>query len=360
MIELNIDGLVGPTHYFGGLSYGNVPSMAHKGRVSSPKKAALEGLEKMKLVADLGVKQAVFPPHPRPLNGIWSASSMWMANAAHISPSPDCNDGKVHITPANMSATPHRSIEAPYTEELLKKFFADPRYFVHHPPAAAKDEGAANTIRFSSGLHLFVYGKDGKRFPARQSREALEEIARTHQLKNVLFAQQNPKAIDAGVFHNDVISFGGGGFFVYHEDAFVDDPPIPGIKITREQMSLDEAVKTYFFNSQLLPSLPALICPETCKGHPVLDLMPFPIYFVSLKQSLDNGGGPACLRLRVVLTQQEFESIPTSFLFSESLYQELKEWIGKHYRDTLSEIDFSDPMFAAECRLVLDGLKMDV
>ena len=60
--ELNLDGLVGPTHNYAGLSYGNLASTRHRQTVSNPRAAALEGLEKMKVLADLGLKQAVCPP----------------------------------------------------------------------------------------------------------------------------------------------------------------------------------------------------------------------------------------------------------------------------------------------------------
>src|SRR3954451_8692870 len=125
--ELNLDGIVGPTHNYAGLSFGNVASMTHKSSVSNPKQAALEGLAKMKFLADLGVKQAVLPPHERPhietlrrlgfagkdaevltavrqrepglLSAVSSSSAMWTANAATVSPSADSEDGKVHLTP---------------------------------------------------------------------------------------------------------------------------------------------------------------------------------------------------------------------------------------------------------------------
>ena len=64
--EVNFDGIVGPTHHYGGLSYGNVPSQAHQRETSYPRQAAIQGLAKMKLLADLGIPQAILPPHERP------------------------------------------------------------------------------------------------------------------------------------------------------------------------------------------------------------------------------------------------------------------------------------------------------
>ena len=159
--EVNFDGIVGPTHNYSGLSYGNVASMQNIQTVSNPKEAALQGLEKMKYLADLGLKQAVLPPHERPListlkllgfagkesdilaaaeakeplllSACSSAAAMWTANAAAISPSADSIDRHVHFTPANLSAKFHRSIEAEFTSQVLKAVFKDPIYFRHHP-----------------------------------------------------------------------------------------------------------------------------------------------------------------------------------------------------------------------------------
>src|SRR5690242_2694348 len=113
--EFNFDGLVGPTHNYGGLSPGNVASTLHGGEISNPREAALQGLEKMRFVSSLGVGQAVLPPQPRPslkalralgfvgsdeevvtraaresdhlLRLCSSAASMWTANAATVAPS---------------------------------------------------------------------------------------------------------------------------------------------------------------------------------------------------------------------------------------------------------------------------------
>lgn len=241
--EYNFDGIPGPTHNYAALSYGNLASLQHGGRVSHPRAAVLQGLAKMKRLHDLGAPQAVLPPHPRPdldilrrlgfgsdrpgddgpallqraaheapelLARASSASAMWTANAATVSPSADTQDGRLHFTPANLSASLHRSIEAPQTARILQRIFSDPAHFAHHPPLPSSlgDEGAANHTRLASeygapGLELFVYGasltpvsKAGQdddsgpigetgeigqadaarpmRFPARQLREASE------------------------------------------------------------------------------------------------------------------------------------------------------------------------------------------
>jgi len=177
--EVNFDGLVGPTHNYSGLSYGTVASIGNQAAESNPLEAVLQGLQKMKTLSDMGLKQALLPPQERPdiatlrrlgfsgsekevlenagksssavLSAISSASCMWTANAATVSPSADTSDGKVHFTPANLISKFHRSIEPPTTSAGLRAIFKDPRYFVHHDPLPASpqfgDEGAANHTR---------------------------------------------------------------------------------------------------------------------------------------------------------------------------------------------------------------------
>ena len=232
-VEANFDGLVGPTHNYAGLSWGNVASKSSVRSVSSPKEAALQGLAKMKQLADRGYVQGVLPPHERPhiptlralgfegtdarvleqaakaspsiLAAVSSASSMWTANAATVSPSADTADHRVHFTPANLSAKFHRSIEHRVTGRSLKAVFADESYFAHHPalPSVSHfgDEGAANHTRLCAGygepgVELFVYGQiafneqapaPGK-YPARQTLEASQAIARLHGLSRVRHA----------------------------------------------------------------------------------------------------------------------------------------------------------------------------
>ncbi len=267
--EANFDGLVGPTHNYAGLSYGNVASTGNGQRAANPRLAARQGLDKMKALADLGFRQGVLAPHERPdvaslrqlgfagsdaqviaraareapavLAACSSASPMWTANAATVSPSADSADGRVHFTPANLNNKFHRAIEHPTTGRVLAATFADPRCFAHHPALPAHmafgDEGAANHTRLCAdygapGVQLFVYGQRAfdasangpRRYPARQTLEASQAVARQHGLNpaRVVFAQQAPAAIDAGVFHNDVIAVGNRDVLFYHQHAFAD------------------------------------------------------------------------------------------------------------------------------------------
>jgi len=424
--ETNFDAIPGPTHNYAGLSVGNLASLAHTNRPSNPKLAALQGLAKMKFLADLGVSQAVLPPHERPdictlkrlgfsgsdaqvldaarkypalLAACGSASAMWAANAATVSPSADTRDGRVHFTPANLVTQFHRSLEPATTAAVVKAIFADESAFAHHDPLMASphfaDEGAANHMRLCAahgkrGMEFFVFGRRAfvdnpsapARFPARQTLEASESIARLHGLDpdRVLFLQQNPRAIDAGAFHNDVVAVGNLNVLLYHAWAFAQFQPddirsrlekdeCPLIFIPVSEVPLADAVSSYLFNSQLV-SLPdgtmALIAPTESRDNPrtreFLDNLlarntPIrQVHFVEVRQSMNNGGGPACLRLRVVLTERERSLVNPAVFLTDALYESLKQWINRHYRDRLTPSDLADPQLLDESRRALDEL----
>lgn len=425
--EANFDGLVGPTHNYAGLSYGNVASTAHGGSVASPKRAALQGLAKMKALADLGLVQGVLPPQERPdlrllrrlgfsgsdaevvaraakvdptlLAIACSASAMWTANAATVAPSADAEDARVHFTPANLIEKAHRAIEPETTGRALRAIFRDAARFTIHEPLPASnafgDEGAANHTRLgrdvgAPGVHLFVYGRRGlgggsapARFPARQTLEASEAVARLHRLspERCVFAQQAPDVIDRGVFHNDVICVGSEDVLFFHERAFADRDAVlrelastvDGLTLVRvdeAEVSVEDAVKSYLFNSQLV-RVPGreglvLVAPEECRevepvrrwldahvgsGAPIAEVRTF-----DLRESMQNGGGPACLRLRVVLSDEERAAVNPACLMSDALYAELCAWVEKHYRDALRGEDLADPRLIEESRTALDEL----
>jgi len=429
--EVNFDGLVGPTHNYGGLSYGNVASQSNSQQASNPREAARQGLAKMKALADLGFKQGVLAPQERPdvaalrrlgfsgsdaeviqraakeamplLVASCSASSMWVANAATVSPSADTADGRVHFTAANLNCKYHRSIEHPTTSRVLAAMFNNEKHFAHHPalPAVAQfgDEGAANHTRFcrtygEAGVEFFVYGRSAfdsryaapQKYPARQTLEASQAVARLHGLSDdgVVYAQQNPAVIDQGVFHNDVISVGNGEVLFYHEDAFLETDAVLGqlqaklaskggnfqaIRVPRAAVAVEDAVRSYLFNSQLLSrddGSMLLVVPEECRnnervwaylqqltsqGGAVKEVKVF-----DLKQSMQNGGGPACLRLRVALKESELAAVNPGVIMTAPLYDTLLQWVDKHYRDRLGEADLADPQLLVECRTALDEL----
>jgi succinylarginine dihydrolase len=433
--EVNFDGLVGPTHNYAGLSFGNVASFTHRGSVSRPREAALQGLAKMKALADLGLPQAVLPPHERPdiallrslgftarreaevlaaaarsapalLAAACSASAMWVANAATVTPSSDSLDGRVHFTPANLASKLHRSLEPAQTARTLRAIFSDSRRFAHHAPLPCAqglgDEGAANHTRHAPaagapGLHVFVYGHRALeavrgprlRFPSRQAREASEAVARAHGLAcdRALFLRQSARAIDAGVFHHDVIAVGNDDMLLYHEDALAGGARDlaelraaysalhPGqdlltLRVPARRVPLPTAVRSYLFNSQLL-TLPggrmALVAPAECRQIRAVsryldDLVADPanpidsVHVFDLRESMRNGGGPACLRLRVTLTAAERSALPAGLWIDRQSYPRLVAWVRKHYRETLAPGDLADPALLEESRRALDEL----
>lgn len=424
--EANFDGLVGPTHHYAGLSFGNEASTQHKHRVSNPRLAAKQGLAKMKALADAGYPQGVIPPQERPnmpllrqtgfsgtdsqvlahvakqapqlLSAASSASSMWVANAATVAPSADTLDGKVHLTVANLNSKFHRASEAATTERLLRAIFRDRDHFSLHSalPSVALfgDEGAANHNRLAAdygdaGLQLFVYGRDEarpqsapRRYPARQTREASQAVARLNQVRpeQTLFVQQNPAVIDQGVFHNDVIAVANRQVLFCHQQAFLHQDvlyaalreSVPGfilIEVPTDRISLADAVKTYLFNSQLLSrddGSMALVLPEESRQHPGVwnylnqlcdaDNPLQELQVFSLQESMANGGGPACLRLRVVLNEAELAAVNPAVMMNDRLFTTLNTWVDRWYRDRLTVADLADPALLHEGRDALDEL----
>jgi succinylarginine dihydrolase len=425
MRELQFDGLVGPTHNYGGLSSGNVASTRHGGEASSPRAAAREGLAKMRFVRSLGVHQAVLPPHDRPSlaslrrlgfvgtdpqviaaagagDGFYlrlcsSASAMWTANAATVAPSCDSADSRVHFTPANLQQMFHRAIESPTTTRVLRAIFDDASRFVVHDPLPGggqlADEGAANHTRLSTSrgvAHVFAWGRSTweatagpHRYPARQTREASQALARLHRLDpaRVFFPRQHPDGIDAGAFHTDVLAVGTGRFFMFHELAFTDHDrlvddlgralgdEIVVLRATDAELPLARAVAAYPFNSQILPlddGSMVILAPqdsrEDAHAHAFLQRVAGcggpvrAVHYIDVRQSMRNGGGPACLRLRVPLSDVEERSLGGRVVFDDALDEALAAWVDRHYRDRLAPRDLADPAFARENMTALDEL----
>jgi succinylarginine dihydrolase len=427
--EANYDGLIGPTHNYGGLSVGNLASASNAGLIARPKEAALQGLAKMKLMADAGLVQGVLPPQARPdmgqlrlmgfsgtdeeiLSLAWrvnpvlvrnmsSASSMWSANAATVSPSADCSDGRMHLTPANLSTMLHRSIESEQTGRALRAAFPDESHAAVHDAlpmqSTYSDEGAANHVRLSAqqgeqGVELFVYGRDAlsgensTKFPARQTLQASHIVATRHQLSgaHTVFAKQSARAIDAGAFHNDVVCVGTKQCLFYHEYAFENTSDVLNaitkaadglfapqfVEVSNEDVPIKHAIKAYLFNSMLV-QLPGqerltLIAPTETRDNPYTkaycDKMvagngPIAeVQYVDVRQSMRNGGGPACLRLRVVLTDAEQAAANQKMLLDDGLYDQLCGWVSQHYREELAPDAIGDPSLMAESFTALDEL----
>lgn len=387
LVEINFDGIVGPTHNYAGLSPGNLAATAHAGATSHPRAAALQGIAKMRTALDLGLVQGILLPHRRP-NAAWlanlgtdparagalwavasSASAMWAANAATVSPAPDTADGRCHLSVANLVTMAHRSHEWPETFAQLRLAFADTRHFAVHGrvPACFGDEGAANHMRLAAshgapGVEIFVHGRPGGHFPARQHPQAGAAIARRHGLdpSRVIHVTQSPEAIAAGAFHNDVVAVANEGVIFAHEQAFADRacfhdevraafPGVVIIEVPAYAVSLEDAIASYLFNAQLVTRPQggmALIVPTETQEResvrrwletlvagngPIRAVIP-----VDVRESMANGGGPACLRLRVVCDPA---TVDARFLVDHAKLDRIAATIAEHWPERVTGDD---------------------
>lgn len=394
LVEINFDGIVGPSHNYAGLSLGNIASASHGGDASFPRAAALQGVAKMRGNMERGLAQGFLLPLPRPnfdlldrlaaddrtdralLAAAWSASSMWTANAATVSPAPDTADGRCHLTPANLVTMLHRGQEWRDTQAQLKIAFGDERHFRIHDavPPSFGDEGAANHMRLAEshhapGVEVFVYGKPGGPFPARQHEQASRAVARLHGLdpQRCVFIEQNPDAIAAGAFHNDVVAVANESVLFAHEHAFADRedayeailavfPQLHAIEVPASAVSLEEAIRTYLFNAQLVTRPAggmALVVPGECwesdsvrgwcesllaANGPIREVIP-----VDVRQSMANGGGPACLRLRVVADPA---TVDARFLLDEAKAQRIEAVVAEMWPERIEPDDIGSDRLA--------------
>lgn len=416
VVEINFDGIIGPSHNYAGLSFGNIAATKNAGLVAHPRAAALQGLLKMQHNLGIGLAQGIFLPHRRP-NRSWladlgtdmegaseplraaslSASAMWAANAATVSPAADTKDRRCHLTTANLRTMPHRSHEWPATLAQLRLAFANPAHFAVHPPVPATfgDEGAANHMRLArghgeAGVEIFVYGTRGGAFPVRQHEEASRAVARLHGLdpERTLFARQSEAAIAAGAFHNDVVAVANERVLFAHEQAFEDRdglhaelgrlmPEVEILEVPAARVSLEDAVRSYLFNAQLV-TLPsggpstglrtgmALILPEEARetpsvwawleemvagNGPIRELL-----VVDVRGSMANGGGPACLRLRVVADPA---TVDPRFIADEAKLERIAGIVETHWPERIAPEDLADPALWAKAeqarKLLLEG-----
>jgi succinylarginine dihydrolase len=417
MPELNLDGLVGPSHNYAGLSLGNIAATSNAGGISAPRKAALQGLAKMRRLVELGLPQGLLLPHRRPntrflrgmgfegddarvladcaredpqlLAAAFSASAMWTANAATVSPAADTADGRTHFTVANLVTMPHRSQEWPETYGQLKLAFADARHFAVHYPVAPGfgDEGAANHMRFcagheSAGVEAFVYGLNrGGKFPARQHVRSSQAVARTHGVRQALFIEQADRAIQAGAFHNDVVAVANEHVLFAHEEAFEDragalkllSERVPGfclVEAPSADVPLADAISSYVFNAALVSvggGEMALILPKEAEETPsvwrwlqrVQQDPSNPIsqlHVLDLRESMKNGGGPACLRLRVALSEAALAAVDPRFLVDAAKLDRLERLVEQWWPEAIAPAELANAELWRQCLAAHDAL----
>jgi len=352
----------------------------------------LQGLAKMRANIESGLAQGILLPLDRP-DSRWladlgtdmahaspalranamSASAMWAANAATVSPAPDTVDRRCHFTVANLVTMPHRSHEWPGTLAQLRLAFADKAHFAVHGPVPPPfgDEGAANHMRLcpshaEAGVEVFVYGRSGGPFPARQHFEASAAVARRHGLapERTILAEQSETAIAAGAFHNDVVAVANETVLFAHEQAFANPGElydalverVPGftlVEVPAGAVSLEDAIASYLFNAQLV-TLPAgamaLVLPEEARVNarvwsyltglverngPIREL-----FVHDLRESMANGGGPACLRLRVVCDPA---TVDPRFLVDPRRIDAIEAVVTTHWPEAIAADALSDP-----------------
>ena len=442
LVEINIDGLVGASHHFGGLGVGNIASREHQNQESHPRQAALEGLQKAWLLKSLGVQQFVFLPPPRPrldllselgfrgtiqeqlaaaredapqaLSAVFSSAFMWMANAATVTAASDSLDGRLHCTPANLMSSWHRASEAAERAPQLTSLLSGiDNQQIHRPLPSSlplRDEGAANHMRLCDqsgriGFNVFVYGTDDcqtdqqppVRFFPRHTRAASQAIARLHQLPSdrTFFLRQHPHAIDAGVFHNDVIATSCDHILVHHELAFLQGEselsrlesqyeqtcgqPLLRMVISNSELPLADAVRSYLFNSQIVrPAATTgtrtdspryiLVCPHHCQEIPAASKLiarwladphvPIDeVRFVRLAESMANGGGPACLRLRMILEADDVLRLSCKYQLSVELFDRLSAAIEQWYPPSLSLDELCSGEFVTQLNRIHSAMR---
>jgi succinylarginine dihydrolase len=222
-----------------------------------------------------------------------------------------------------------------------------------------------------AGVEVFVYGVAGGPFPARQHVEASKAIARLHRLDpaRTIFAAQSEEAIAAGAFHNDVVAVANGPVLFAHEKAFAARDELvealglalPGfelVEVPDAEVPLADAVKSYLFNAQLVTppdGAMTLVAPTECRDTPSVagwierhlasNGAIRRVEFVDVRQSMANGGGPACLRLRVACDPAD---VDPRFLVDEAKLDRLAETIAREWPEEIDCNELQAPALVAD------------
>lgn len=224
-----------------------------------------------------------------------------------------------------------------------------------HPLATKVPPISCDCVRRMAKLawkSLFTANRVAPSLPANMSRH--RRPLRAHRLdpERTLFVQQAEVAIAAGAFHNDVVAVANERVLFTHEQAFEEPeatyaairaklPEAEIVIVPADQVSLADAIQSYLFNAQLV-TLPdggmALILPTEAQSNPrvwgwleemvagngpIRRLVP-----VDVRQSMANGGGPACLRLRVVADPA---TVDARFIADDAKLDRIAEVIAAHW-----------------------------
>lgn len=389
-MNMYFNALPGPTYHHGGLSIGNNASIANKGSISNPKKCALEVLDLMHFVATHTDNQFIFPLNYRPLNEViknypvlqdveddyilsmlFSGSYIWLNNSATFTPKRLSSYNYSSLTVANLVSKFHRGQDAEYYYYHYLKCL--PKLMIHRPLPSSltfSDEGAANCLITNNAM-IFVYGMDNTSTITtdvipRQNLIASQVIRKSHGvLENKSYlVKQNPSVINKGCFHNDILGFVVKGTLVFHEDAylelkdfikFLELNSIDYIRVTNTELSVEESVSSYFFNSYPVITKSGetlLICCTEVKNNPkslnllkkIAKDLDIDYHFVNVVESMRNGGGPACLRMELDLPQEEL-TYNNNYKFDNKKYQLIRDFVEKYYPDSIQIKDFRSKAF---------------
>ena len=180
-----------------------------------------------------------------------------------------------------------------------------------------------------------------------------------------MLVEQSRAAVDAGAFHNDVVAVSNLELMLAHPDAFTDFANVqaavcgglPGAKVVAvEGLPLADAIASYLFNSQLI-SLPeggmAMVLPaEVRDNHTASRALDAALgqagdvrktVFVDVRESMRNGGGPACLRLRVPVSAADQAAIHPGYILDEARLDRLARLIETHWPVAVAPADLSNP-----------------
>ena len=141
------------------------------------------------------------------------------------------------------------------------------------------------------------------------------------------------------------------------------------IEVPENRVTVDDAVATYLFNSQILTRPDGgmtIVVPEESRQNKAVwgylnDMVQMgtpidAIQVYDLRESMRNGGGPACLRLRVAVNDAELNAVNPNLFMNDALFKTLNQWVDQHYRDELTQDDLADPRLLIESRTALDEL----
>jgi succinylarginine dihydrolase len=261
-----------------------------------------------------------------------------------------------------------------------------------------RDEGAANHMRLcgsgnnrNRAVHVFVHEPASEsdslsplRYVSRQSVVASHHVSRKLTLaeEKCVFIEQSQRAINAGVFHNDVIATSHGNLLLCHELAFTNTPQsiermsekyrqVVGEEliceiVTESMLPIEESVRSYLFNSQILSKSDGsfhLLCPSECgeservrtviEGWLASESNPISsVETIGVQESMSNGGGPACLRLRLDVDEEQVSQLEPRWRFTPERHSEIARWIDNYYParlciDDLARWDFAEHAMAA-------------